>query len=137
MLEIAKEKSLDFLPENRHQVKFSLKSHIILDEKDLLWYKSKEGEKMTFVASNLYLIFISFFFSFFYTFFLSQQEKQQTPNKRPWEGIRKVQSPPSWVKKDIEPVAQSPLELKTVEWEKTGATIPLVGQDIIDLQTEV
>uniref|UniRef100_A0A8C8E7H7 Adhesion G protein-coupled receptor B1 n=1 Tax=Otus sunia TaxID=257818 RepID=A0A8C8E7H7_9STRI len=65
------------------------------------------------------------------------QEKQQTPNKRPWEGIRKVQSPPSWVKKDIEPVAQSPLELKTVEWEKTGATIPLVGQDIIDLQTEV
>lgn len=34
-------------------------------------------------------------------------------------------------------MAQSPLELKTVEWEKTGATIPLVGQDIIDLQTEV
>ncbi|KAK2511251.1 hypothetical protein Q9233_017108 [Columba guinea] len=67
----------------------------------------------------------------------SKQEKQQTPNKRPWEGIRKVQSPPSWVKKDIEPVSQSPLELKTVEWEKTGATIPLVGQDIIDLQTEV
>ncbi|XP_057224767.1 adhesion G protein-coupled receptor B1 isoform X1 [Malurus melanocephalus] len=67
----------------------------------------------------------------------SKQDKQQTPNKRPWEGIRKVQSPPAWVKKDIEPVAQSPLELKTVEWEKTGATIPLVGQDIIDLQTEV
>ncbi|XP_054841913.1 adhesion G protein-coupled receptor B1 [Eublepharis macularius] len=67
----------------------------------------------------------------------SKQEKQQTPNKRPWEGIRKVHSPPAWVKKDMEPVAQSPLELKTVEWEKTGATIPLVGQDIIDLQTEV
>ncbi|KAM8811235.1 adhesion G protein-coupled receptor B1 isoform 1-T1 [Eudromia elegans] len=67
----------------------------------------------------------------------SKPEKQQTPNKRPWEGIRKVQSPPSWVKKDMEPVVQSPLELKTVEWEKTGATIPLVGQDIIDLQTEV
>uniref|UniRef100_A0ACB8FDI8 Adhesion G protein-coupled receptor B1 n=1 Tax=Sphaerodactylus townsendi TaxID=933632 RepID=A0ACB8FDI8_9SAUR len=66
-----------------------------------------------------------------------QQEKQPTPNKRPWEGIRKVHSPPAWVKKDAEPVAQSPLELKTVEWEKTGATIPLVGQDIIDLQTEV
>ncbi|XP_069076952.1 adhesion G protein-coupled receptor B1 isoform X9 [Pleurodeles waltl] len=66
-----------------------------------------------------------------------KQEKQQTPNKRPWEGIRKVQSPPSWVKKDMEPVSPSPLELKTVEWEKTGATIPLVGQDIIDLQTEV
>ncbi|EMP27116.1 Brain-specific angiogenesis inhibitor 1 [Chelonia mydas] len=65
------------------------------------------------------------------------QEKQQTPNKRPWEGIRKVHSPPSWVKKDMEPLPQSPLELKTVEWEKTGATIPLVGQDIIDLQTEV
>ncbi|XP_053102389.1 adhesion G protein-coupled receptor B1 isoform X11 [Hemicordylus capensis] len=67
----------------------------------------------------------------------SKQEKQQTPNKRPWEGIRKVHSPPAWVKKDMEPVVQSPLELKTVEWEKAGATIPLVGQDIIDLQTEV
>uniref|UniRef100_A0A8D0L4G3 Adhesion G protein-coupled receptor B1 n=1 Tax=Sphenodon punctatus TaxID=8508 RepID=A0A8D0L4G3_SPHPU len=67
----------------------------------------------------------------------SKQEKQQTPNKRPWEGIRKVHSPPSWVQKDMDPVPQSPLELKTVEWEKTGATIPLVGQDIIDLQTEV
>ncbi|KAH0617387.1 hypothetical protein JD844_015502 [Phrynosoma platyrhinos] len=66
-----------------------------------------------------------------------EQEKQQTPNKRPWEGIRKVHSPPAWVKKDMEPVSQSPLELKTVEWEKAGATIPLVGQDIIDLQTEV
>ncbi|XP_042321207.1 adhesion G protein-coupled receptor B1-like isoform X2 [Sceloporus undulatus] len=66
-----------------------------------------------------------------------KQEKQQTPNKRPWEGIRKVHSPPAWVKKDMEPVSQSPLELKTVEWEKAGATIPLVGQDIIDLQTEV
>ncbi|XP_078248150.1 adhesion G protein-coupled receptor B1 isoform X4 [Pogona vitticeps] len=67
----------------------------------------------------------------------SKQEKQQTPNKRPWEGIRKVHSPPAWVKKDTEGVAHSPLELKTVEWEKAGATIPLVGQDIIDLQTEV
>ncbi|XP_072007183.1 adhesion G protein-coupled receptor B1 isoform X2 [Engystomops pustulosus] len=64
-------------------------------------------------------------------------EKQQTPSKRSWEGMRKIQSPPSWVKKDMEPVSPSPLELKTVEWEKTGATIPLVGQDIIDLQTEV
>ncbi|XP_075437688.1 adhesion G protein-coupled receptor B1 isoform X8 [Ascaphus truei] len=67
----------------------------------------------------------------------SKLEKQQTPNKRPWEGMKKIQSPPSWVKKDMEPVSPSPLELKTVEWEKTGATIPLVGQDIIDLQTEV
>ncbi|KAG8441560.1 hypothetical protein GDO86_010659, partial [Hymenochirus boettgeri] len=67
----------------------------------------------------------------------SKLEKQQTPNKRPWEGIRMIQSPPSWVKKDLEPVSPNPLELKTVEWEKTGATIPLVGQDIIDLQTEV
>ncbi|KAF7237214.1 Adhesion G protein-coupled receptor B1 [Varanus komodoensis] len=67
----------------------------------------------------------------------ASQEKQQTPNKRPWEGIRKVHSPPAWVKKDMETVVQSPLELKTVEWEKAGATIPLVGQDIIDLQTEV
>nr|XP_060631929.1 adhesion G protein-coupled receptor B1-like isoform X2 [Anolis sagrei ordinatus] len=67
----------------------------------------------------------------------ASQEKQQTPNKRPWEGIRKVHSPPAWVKKDMEPISPSPLELKTVEWEKAGATIPLVGQDIIDLQTEV
>ncbi|XP_030045872.1 adhesion G protein-coupled receptor B1 [Microcaecilia unicolor] len=67
----------------------------------------------------------------------SKQEKQQTPNKRPWEGIRKIHSPPSWVRKDMEAITPSPYELKTVEWEKTGATIPLVGQDIIDLQTEV
>ncbi|XP_025023118.1 adhesion G protein-coupled receptor B1 [Python bivittatus] len=67
----------------------------------------------------------------------ASQEKQQTPNKRPWEGLRKVHSPPAWVKKEMESEIQSPLELKTVEWEKTGATIPLVGQDIIDLQTEV
>lgn len=29
------------------------------------------------------------------------------------------------------------MELRGMEWEKAGATIPLVGQDIIDLQTEV
>ncbi|XP_072426071.1 adhesion G protein-coupled receptor B1 isoform X10 [Chiloscyllium punctatum] len=66
----------------------------------------------------------------------SKQEKQ-TPIKRPWEGIRKVQSPPAWIKKELDPTHQSPLEMRTVEWEKTGATIPLGGQDIIDLQTEV
>ncbi|XP_067887466.1 adhesion G protein-coupled receptor B1 isoform X10 [Heterodontus francisci] len=66
----------------------------------------------------------------------SKQEKQ-TPIKRPWEGIRKMQSPPTWIKKELDPTHQSPLELRTVEWEKTGATIPLGGQDIIDLQTEV
>ncbi|XP_036394737.1 adhesion G protein-coupled receptor B1 isoform X2 [Megalops cyprinoides] len=64
-------------------------------------------------------------------------DKQQTPSKRAWEGIRKTHSPPSWVRKDLEPLQASPLELKTVEWEKAGATIPLVGQEIIDLQTEV
>lgn len=69
--------------------------------------------------------------------FLHPQDKQQTPSKRAWEGIRKTHSPPSWVRKDLEPVQASPLELKTVEWEKAGATIPLVGQEIIDLQTEV
>lgn len=78
MLEIAKEKSLDFLPENRHQVKFSLKSHIILDEKDLLWHKSKEGEKMAFVASNLYLIFISFFFFFLHFLPLAARKTADT-----------------------------------------------------------
>lgn len=65
-----------------------------------------------------------------------QPEKQQTPNKRPWESLRKAHGPPAWVK-ELEPLPPSPLELRSVEWEKSGATIPLVGQDIIDLQTEV
>ncbi|KAM9513476.1 adhesion G protein-coupled receptor B1-like isoform 8-T8 [Salvelinus alpinus] len=64
-------------------------------------------------------------------------DKQQTPSKRAWEGIRKTQSPPSWMRKDLEPLAASPLELQNVEWEKASATIPLVGQEIMDLQTEV
>ncbi|XP_053288756.1 adhesion G protein-coupled receptor B1 [Pleuronectes platessa] len=67
----------------------------------------------------------------------NMSDKQQTPSKRAWEGIRKTHSPPSWVRKDLETVAASPLELQTVEWEKTSATIPLVGQEIMDLQTEV
>ncbi|KAJ8005411.1 hypothetical protein DPEC_G00146370 [Dallia pectoralis] len=65
------------------------------------------------------------------------EDKQQTPSKRAWEGIRKTQSPPSWVRKDLEPLAASPLELQNVDWEKASATIPLVGQEIMDLQTEV
>lgn len=65
-----------------------------------------------------------------------QPEKQQTPNKRPWESLRKAHGPPAWAK-ELEPLPPSPLELRSVEWEKSGATIPLVGQDIIDLQTEV
>lgn len=65
------------------------------------------------------------------------QDKQQTPSKRAWEGMRKPHSPPSWVRKELEAVAASPLELQTVEWEKSSATIPLVGQEIMDLQTEV
>uniref|UniRef100_A0A8D3AMU4 Adhesion G protein-coupled receptor B1a n=1 Tax=Scophthalmus maximus TaxID=52904 RepID=A0A8D3AMU4_SCOMX len=67
----------------------------------------------------------------------NMSDKQQTPSKRAWEGIRKTHSPPSWVRKDLETVVASPLELQTVEWEKTSATIPLVGQEIMDLQTEV
>ncbi|KAM4736091.1 adhesion G protein-coupled receptor B1 isoform 8-T9 [Anableps anableps] len=67
----------------------------------------------------------------------NMSDKQQTPSKRAWEGIRKSHSPPSWVRKELETVAASPLELQTVEWEKTSATIPLVGQEIMDLQTEV
>ncbi|XP_070407373.1 adhesion G protein-coupled receptor B1 isoform X7 [Nothobranchius furzeri] len=67
----------------------------------------------------------------------NMSDKQQTPSKRAWEGIRKTHSPPSWVRKDLETVAASPLELQTVEWEKTSATIPLAGQEIMDLQTEV
>uniref|UniRef100_A0A3B4EFL0 Adhesion G protein-coupled receptor B1 n=1 Tax=Pygocentrus nattereri TaxID=42514 RepID=A0A3B4EFL0_PYGNA len=62
---------------------------------------------------------------------------QQTPSKRAWEGIRKTHSPPSWVRKELEPLQASPLELQAVEWEKASATIPLVGQEIMDLQTEV
>ncbi|XP_072324377.1 adhesion G protein-coupled receptor B1 isoform X8 [Scyliorhinus torazame] len=64
-------------------------------------------------------------------------QEKQTPIKRPWEGIRKIQSPPTWMKKELDSTHPSPLEMRTVEWEKTGATIPLGGQDIIDLQTEV
>lgn len=65
------------------------------------------------------------------------QDKQQTPSKRAWEGIRKTHSPPSWVRKELEPLQASPLEMQAVEWEKASATIPLVGQEIMDLQTEV
>ncbi|KAL2085025.1 hypothetical protein ACEWY4_020543 [Coilia grayii] len=67
----------------------------------------------------------------------NMSDKQQTPSKRAWEGIRKTHSPPSWVRKDLEPLAASPLEMQAVEWEKVSATIPLVGQEIMDLQTEV
>lgn len=57
---------------------------------------------------------------------------------RSWESMSRTQaSPPAWVRKDLEPLQASPLDLQGVEWEKAGATIPLVGQDIIDLQTEV
>ncbi|XP_049587822.1 adhesion G protein-coupled receptor B1 isoform X3 [Syngnathus scovelli] len=64
-------------------------------------------------------------------------DKQHTPNKRAWEGVQITHSPSSWGKKDPAKAVISPLELQTVEWEKTSATIPLVGQDIMDLQTEV
>ncbi|XP_042628860.1 adhesion G protein-coupled receptor B1-like isoform X2 [Cyprinus carpio] len=64
-------------------------------------------------------------------------DKQQTPSKRAWEGIRKTHSPPSWVRKELETLQASPLEMQAVEWEKASATIPLVGQEIMDLQTEV
>uniref|UniRef100_A0A8C4YXR4 Brain-specific angiogenesis inhibitor 1 n=1 Tax=Gadus morhua TaxID=8049 RepID=A0A8C4YXR4_GADMO len=64
-------------------------------------------------------------------------DSKATPSKRPWDGIRKPHSPPSWVRKDLDTVAASPLELQTVEWEKVSATIPLVGQELMDLQTEV
>lgn len=70
--------------------------------------------------------------------FVFSQDKQQAPLDRPWEGVRGIpQSPPAWVRKDLEPLAASPRDLHSVEWEKTSTTIPLVGQDIIDLQTEV
>ncbi|KTF89923.1 hypothetical protein cypCar_00015232 [Cyprinus carpio] len=65
------------------------------------------------------------------------KDKQQTPSKRAWEGIRKTHSPPSWVRKELETLQASPLEMQAVEWEKASATIPLVGQEIMDLQTEV
>lgn len=67
-----------------------------------------------------------------------QLERQQTPHKRPWESLRKAHGTPAWARKELEPLAPAPLELRGgAEWEKSGATIPLVGQDIIDLQTEV
>ncbi|KAL0962525.1 hypothetical protein UPYG_G00341230 [Umbra pygmaea] len=68
----------------------------------------------------------------------NHSDKQQPQVERPWEGIQRSQhSPPSWVRKDLEPLAASPLQMQQVEWEKAGATIPMVSQDIIDLQTEV
>lgn len=69
---------------------------------------------------------------------VSFQDKQQGAMDRSWESMSRTQaSPPAWVRKDLEPLQASPLDLQGVEWEKAGATIPLVGQDIIDLQTEV
>ncbi|KAM6958939.1 adhesion G protein-coupled receptor B1-like [Aplochiton taeniatus] len=68
----------------------------------------------------------------------NHSDKQQAPMERPWEGLQRMQqSPPNWVRKDLEPLAVSPLDQHSVEWEKAGTPIPLVGQDIIDLQTEV
>ncbi|XP_019744473.1 brain-specific angiogenesis inhibitor 1-like isoform X3 [Hippocampus comes] len=69
----------------------------------------------------------------------NQSDKQPGPLERPWEGVRGLaqQSPPAWVRKDLEPLAASPLELHSVEWEKSGTSIPLAGQDMVDLQTEV
>ncbi|XP_046875286.1 adhesion G protein-coupled receptor B1 [Hypomesus transpacificus] len=68
----------------------------------------------------------------------NHSDKQQPPMERPWEGIQRTQhSPPSWVKRDLEPLAASPLQIQAGEWEKAATSIPLVGQDIIDLQTEV
>lgn len=69
---------------------------------------------------------------------VSLQDKQQGAMDRSWESMSRTQaSPPAWVRKDMEPLQASPLDLQGVEWEKAGASIPLVGQDIIDLQTEV
>uniref|UniRef100_A0A8C2ALL5 Adhesion G protein-coupled receptor B1b n=1 Tax=Cyprinus carpio TaxID=7962 RepID=A0A8C2ALL5_CYPCA len=66
------------------------------------------------------------------------KDKQQGAMDRSWESMSRSQaSPPAWVRKDTEPLQASPLDLQGVEWEKAGAAIPLVGQDIIDLQTEV
>uniref|UniRef100_A0A8C1LHD0 Adhesion G protein-coupled receptor B1b n=1 Tax=Cyprinus carpio TaxID=7962 RepID=A0A8C1LHD0_CYPCA len=66
------------------------------------------------------------------------KDKQQVAMDRSWESMSRSQaSPPAWVRKDTEPLQASPLDLQGVEWEKAGAAIPLVGQDIIDLQTEV
>uniref|UniRef100_A0A8C6WID1 Adhesion G protein-coupled receptor B1b n=1 Tax=Neogobius melanostomus TaxID=47308 RepID=A0A8C6WID1_9GOBI len=68
----------------------------------------------------------------------ASDSKVNIPHEKPWEGVRGIpQSPPAWVRKDLEPLAASPLELHSVEWEKTSTTIPMVAQDIIDLQTEV
>lgn len=65
-----------------------------------------------------------------------QLEKQQTPNKRPWESLRKAHGPPAWVK-GWSRSHPSPLELRRRGVGESGATIPLVGQDIIDLPDRV
>ncbi|XP_077053664.1 adhesion G protein-coupled receptor B1-like [Siphateles boraxobius] len=68
----------------------------------------------------------------------NHSDKQPGAMDRSWESMSRTQaSPPAWVRKDMEPLQASPLDLQGVEWEQAGASIPLVGQDIIDLQTEV
>ncbi|XP_077454693.1 adhesion G protein-coupled receptor B1-like isoform X3 [Stigmatopora argus] len=67
----------------------------------------------------------------------SLEDKKPTPSKRAWEGKQKTNSPPSWGKKEMTTSVTSALEMHTVEWEKTSGTIPLVAQDVMDLQTEV
>ncbi|EGV97375.1 Brain-specific angiogenesis inhibitor 1 [Cricetulus griseus] len=65
------------------------------------------------------------------------QDMFQDLNRKLQHAAEKEKEVPGVDSKELEPLPPSPLELRSVEWEKAGATIPLVGQDIIDLQTEV
>uniref|UniRef100_S4RC95 G-protein coupled receptors family 2 profile 2 domain-containing protein n=1 Tax=Petromyzon marinus TaxID=7757 RepID=S4RC95_PETMA len=66
----------------------------------------------------------------------SCQEKQ-TPSKTSWDCIRRASpTQQAWGKKEAYGEAHQRVELKNIEWEKPGATIPLGGHES-DIQTEV
>ncbi|XP_078718768.1 adhesion G protein-coupled receptor B1-like isoform X7 [Lampetra fluviatilis] len=67
---------------------------------------------------------------------LECQEKQ-TPSKTSWDCIRRASpTQQTWGKKEAYGEAHQRVELKNIEWEKPGATIPLGGHES-DIQTEV
>nr|XP_032810711.1 adhesion G protein-coupled receptor B1 isoform X3 [Petromyzon marinus] len=64
-------------------------------------------------------------------------QEKQTPSKTSWDCIRRASpTQQAWGKKEAYGEAHQRVELKNIEWEKPGATIPLGGHES-DIQTEV
>ncbi|XP_078718772.1 adhesion G protein-coupled receptor B1-like isoform X9 [Lampetra fluviatilis] len=64
-------------------------------------------------------------------------QEKQTPSKTSWDCIRRASpTQQTWGKKEAYGEAHQRVELKNIEWEKPGATIPLGGHES-DIQTEV